>query len=122
MKFLNITLSAAACQFLPLKSNILHSTLSQTASSPVLPLRSETKFFAYTTLHAKLCIFYCDVDCACSFCNIYRCFIAFCCFIINTAILIVINPGQIFRRMCKGSPFPTVSKGVRLRLKCDGTR
>jgi hypothetical protein len=47
-----------------------------------------------------LCFLYSDVDCTCSYCNVYRYFIAFWCFIINTTILIVINPGQIFYRVC----------------------
>ena len=41
--------------FCPLSPNILHSTLSQTTSSCVLPLGSETKFYACTKLQAKLC-------------------------------------------------------------------
>ena len=82
-------------------------------SSSVLRSRSETKFYACTKLHAKLCFLYCDIDCTCSFCNVYPCFIAFVVFIIHTTILIVINPGQIFYRVCQGSSSQTVSKGVK---------
>jgi hypothetical protein len=98
--------------FCPLSPNILHSTLSQTTSSSVLPLRSETKFYACTKLHAKLCFLYCDVDCTCSFCSYIVVSQFFVVFIINTTIITVINPGQILYRVCKGSSFPTVFKGV----------
>jgi hypothetical protein len=85
-------------------------------SSSVLPLRLETKFYACTKLHAKLCLLYCDVDCTCSFRNVYRCFIFFLFLLLIQLFLLLLIQDKHFIECVRAHLFRLYLKLLQLKL------